>query len=226
MLETLKNGLALSKNRKENDHLARTVTELIKKQKPHSVQQLIELTKAETSVPAEEIIEQITQLQAKGIIEFKQPPQPTSQVPSSYLKQTGAYWYWITVSLAIVTAISVFTIAESSYPLAYIRHILGSVFILFLPGYAFTKALFPTHMPFQTSSEGLDSTIRAAFSIGLSLALVPVITLLLDYTPLGVRLTPILLSVLAVTLVSATIGVAREQQGSRTLREERDNHGV
>jgi uncharacterized membrane protein len=190
------------------------------------VQQLIELIKAETSMPTEEIIEQVTQLQAKGIIKLEEPPQPAPQAPSSHPRQTAAYWYWTIIFLAIATAISVFTIAEDAYPLAYIRYILGSVFVLFLPGYAFTRALFPNRTPFQTSSKALDSTIRIALSIGLSLALVPVITLLLDYTPLGVRLTPILLSVLAVTLVSATIGVAREQQELRTSREERNDHGV
>jgi len=206
--------------------LAQRVIELIKKKKPHSVQQLIELTKAETSIPAEEIVKEITQLQVEGIIKLEEPPRSTSQSLSSYLRQTEAYWYWATVFLAIATAISVFTIAEDAYPLAYIRYILGSVFILFLPGYAFTRALFPNHTPFQTSSKALDSTIRIALSVGLSLALVPVITLLLDYTPLGVRLTPILLSVLAVTLVSATIGVAHGQLELRASKEERNDHDI
>ena len=212
----------MSKNRTEKDPLAQTVTELIEKEKPQSVQQLIELTKRETTMPSEEIAEQITQLQAKGIIKLAEPSRQTPQSLSSYLRQTEAYWYWVTIFLAIATAISVFAIAENAYPLAYIRHILGLVFILFLPGYAFTRALFPTHTPFRTSSKGLDSTIRIALSIGLSLALVPLTTLLLDYTPLGVRLTPILLSVLAVTLVTATIGIAREHHESRTTKEESD----
>jgi hypothetical protein len=216
----------LTKNYTEKDSLAQTVTELIEKEKPHSVQQLIELIKAETSMPAEEIIKQITQLQAKGIIKLEEPPRQTPQALSSYLRQTEAHWYWAIISLAIATAISVLAIAEDAYPQAYIRYILGSVFILFLPGYAFTRALFPRHTPFQTPSKGLDSTIRIALSIGLSLALVPVITLLLDYTPLGVRVTPILLSALAVTLVSATIGIAREHHESRTTKEERNDNDI
>jgi uncharacterized membrane protein len=188
------------------------------------VQQLIELIKAETSMPAEEIAEEITQLQAEGIIKLEEPPRSTSLSLSTYLRQTETRWYWATVLLAIATTISVFTIAEDAYPLTYIRYILGSIFILFLPGYAFTRALFPNHTPFQTSSKGLDSAIRIALSIGLSLALVPVITLLLDYTPLGVRLAPIILSTLIVTMISATIGIAREKQESPISGEERNNH--
>ena len=216
----------MSKNRTEHDPLAQRAIELIKKEKPQSVQQLIELMKAETSMPAEEIVEEITQLQVEGIIKLEEPPRSTSQSFGTYLRQTETRWYWATVSLAAAATISVFTIAEDAYIVAYVRYILGSIFILFLPGYAFTRALFPNHTPFETSSKGLDSAIRVALSIGLSLALVPVMTLLLDYTPLGVRLTPILLSLLAVTLVSATIGVAREQRELRTSKEERNDHDI
>ena len=206
----------MDKNQNEKELLAQTITKLIEKEKPNSVQQLVQLVKAETSQPEEEILAQITQLQNKGIIKLKGSPRPPSQTLSSYLRRPGAYWYWTTVVLTVATVIGALTIAEDAYPLAYIRYTLGSAFILFLPGYALTKALFPKHTPFRTSSKNLDSAIRVALSIGLSLTIVPVVTLFLDYTPLGVRLTPILLSVLAMTLVSATIGVAREHKDSLT----------
>ena len=206
----------MDKNQNEKELLAQTITKLIEKEKPNSVQQLVQLVKAETSQPEEEILAQITQLQNKGIIKLKGSPRPPSQTLSSYLRKPGAYWYWTTITLAVVTALCVLTIAEDAYPLAYIRYILGLIFILFLPGYGLAKALFPKHTPFKTSSRGLDSAARIALSIGLSLAIVPLVTMFLDYTPLGVRLTPILLSVLAVTLVSATIGVAREHKESLT----------
>jgi hypothetical protein len=206
----------LDKNHKENEPLAQTITNLIKKEKPNTIQQLIELTINQTSTPEQEIIKQIKQLQNKGIIKLHEPPQPTPQTLSSYLKKTEAHWYWTTLVLTIAATISALTIAEDAYPLAYIRYILGSPLILFLPGYGLTKALFPKHTPFQTSSTGLDQAIRIALSIGLSISIVPIITLFLDHTPLGVRLTPILLSVLSVTLISATIGLARQHKKSQT----------
>jgi hypothetical protein len=218
------NGLNLDDNQKEDERLAQIITKLIEKEKPHTVQQLLDLAMAETSRPEEDMVEQITRLQDKGMIKLEETPRSTPQTLSSYLGETEAYWYWTTIALSLATTLCVLTIAEDAHPLAYIRYVLGSVFILFLPGYGLTKALFPTHTPFQTSSKALDSAIRIALSIGLSLAIVPVMTLLLDYTTLGVRLTPILLSVLAVTLVSSTIGVAREHHESRTTKEERYEH--
>ena len=58
--------------------------------------------------------------------------------------------------------------------MVYARYLLGSLFVLFLPGYTFIKALFP--------AKQLDSIERTALSIGMSLALVPMIGLLLNYT--------------------------------------------
>jgi hypothetical protein len=221
------NGVDLDKNQKENELWAQTITELIKQKKPNSVRQLIDLVKAQTSRPEKEIVEQITRLQDQGTIKLEEIPEPTPQTLSLYLRKNEAYWFWITLILSIATTISVLTIAEEAYPLVYIRYVLGLVFILFLPGYAFTRAFFPTHTPFKAASRNLDSVVRIALSIGMSLAIVPVVTLFLDYTPLGVRLTPILLCLLAVTLLFATIGVLREhnilrKKATPTTTEESD----
>lgn len=53
--------------------------------------------------------------------------------------------------------------------------------VLFLPGYSLVEALYP--------GEGeLSPLERLALSIGLSLALVPLTGLILNYTPWGIRL--------------------------------------
>jgi hypothetical protein len=47
---------------------------------------------------------------------------------------------------------------------------------------------------------------------GMSLTLVPIVGLLLNYTPLGIRLTPIVLSLLTLTTIFATVAVIREHE--------------
>jgi uncharacterized membrane protein len=84
--------------------------------------------------------------------------------------------------------------------------------VLFLPGYAFIKMLFPQKVPIPTSSAELDTIERIALSIGMSLALTPIVGLILNYTPWGIRLTPITLSLLAMTAIFATAGIIREHQ--------------
>ncbi len=68
-----------------------------------------------------------------------------------------------------------------------IRTILGLVIVLFLPGYVLVAALFPKR-------GDLDSIERIALSFGLSIAVVPLIGLLLNYT-FGIRIIPILVSI-------------------------------
>lgn len=67
------------------------------------------------------------------------------------------------------------------------RIILGLIFILFLPGYSLIAALFP-------NGKDIDWIERIALSFGLSIAVTPLIGLLLNYTPWGIRLVPIVTS--------------------------------
>jgi len=71
------------------------------------------------------------------------------------------------------------------WPDSLVRQVLGLVFVLFLPGYAATAALFP-------ENEQIDGIERVALSFGLSIAIVPLIGLALNFTPWGIRLNPIL----------------------------------
>lgn len=68
-----------------------------------------------------------------------------------------------------------------------LRIILGLPFILFFPGYTLIAALFPKRTQ-------IDAIERVALSFGLSIAVVPLIGLILNYTPWGIRLYPILIS--------------------------------
>ena len=49
-------------------------------------------------------------------------------------------------------------------------------------------------------------------SIDMSLALTPIIGLILNYTPWDIRLTPITLSLLAMTIIFATAAILRQNQ--------------
>jgi len=63
-------------------------------------------------------------------------------------------------------------------------------FILFIPGYLLTAALFPAR-------DDLDGIGRVALSIGLSIAIVPLLGFALNYTPWGIRLDSIAVTLLA-----------------------------
>ena len=79
-----------------------------------------------------------------------------------------------------------------------IRTILGLILILFIPGYSLIAALFP-------KKGDLESIERAALSFGLSIAVTPLVGLALNYTPFGIRLTPILISLSTFTIIMVVI---------------------
>lgn len=68
-----------------------------------------------------------------------------------------------------------------------------------------TESNNPTHQ-----QKGIDGIERVALSFGLSIAIVPLIGLVLNFTPWGIRLAPIALSVTVFTL--ACVGVAARRR--------------
>ena len=106
----------------------------------------------------------------------------------------------VCVALALVLiALVVF------WPDSLLRQILGLVFVLFLPGYATTAALFP-------ENDQIDGIERIALSFGLSIAIVPLIGLGLNFTPWGIRLDPIMASVSAFIVGVSVVGWYRRQR--------------
>lgn len=192
------------------ESLAETILKTTAEEKPETVNQLIELVKQAYPASNKEILDVIIKLQNDGKLHLTEPQQKTLAT-SAYLRTSAALWFWITIALTLATIVAVFTIpADNENPLIYVRYVLGIIFVLWMPGYAFIKALFPERSPVKTSSEDLDIILRVALSIGMSLALVPMVGLLLNYTPWGITLTPIVLSLVALTVVFAVAALIRE----------------
>jgi hypothetical protein len=196
----------------DEDELDQQIINAVETAKPETVQQLVEQVQALSSKPRQEILIRIMQLQQEEKIRLKEPQMPTPEKFSSYLRSNHALWYWITMTLTIVTAVVVFTVPEGAFPLVYLRYLLGTIFVLWLPGYTFIKGLFPKQLPIRTSDKDLDTIEQIALSIGMSIALVSIVGLLLNYTPWCIRLTPIILSLLGLTTVFATAAIIREYQ--------------
>ena len=195
----------MRKNCARSEPIERQLINLIKKEKPQSIEQLVHLAKEKFSLKEKEALDHIIKLLNQEKIRLTEEAKVTPRQLRTYLQTSETYWFWTTILLALTTVIIVFTIPENAYPIVYIRYILGSIFVLWLPGYTLIKALFPT-------KHELDTIERLALSIGLSLAIVPIVGLLLNYTPWGIRLTPVTLSLLALITCFATAALIREHQ--------------
>jgi hypothetical protein len=207
----------LNKHSSQTDKQTKEVIlETVKKQKPETTNQLIKLIQEKTQMTEQEIIKLLIELENEDKLQLTHKKNSLYTTPKAYIHSKDATWFWITIATSIATAIAVFTIPENAYPLVYLRSALGVVFVLFLPGYTFIKTLFPSKLPIPTSSENMDTIERATLSFGMSLALVPIVGLILNYTPWGIRLTPVTLSLLALTVAFATAAILREYQAKTT----------
>jgi uncharacterized membrane protein len=110
----------------------------------------------------------------------------------------------IVAMIIILTALFVLLPPLNTSP---VRTILGIPMVLFLPGYALIAALFPR-------KNDLDGIERLALSFGLSIAVVPLIGLGLNFTPFGIRLVPILVSISVFTLAMLLIAYLRRSKMS------------
>jgi hypothetical protein len=188
------------------------IIEIVKKNNPKTVNELINLVQPKYAIPEKDILERILNLQNQGKIALKNHQAPVNPLLRNYVFSSKASWYWTIIAVAAATASLVFTVPENAVPIVYARYVLGAIFVLFLPGYTFIRALFP--------EKELDNIERTALSMGMSLALVPITGLILNYTPWGIRTTPVTLSLLALTTIFATAAITREHQ-TKTKQNQR-----
>ena len=175
------------------------ILKVVKENEPKSVKELIQLVQQKSDFPKEEILTAILELNSEGKLNFSTLEPVTKPKRFQFFIQT--LWYWLTLLLVVATSLSIF-IPETSYPLVYVRYLFGSILILFLPGFTIIKLIFPTKETFSIE--------RFAQSIGVSLAFVPVIGLLLNYTEGGITTTSATVSQLILTMLFATVAVVRQ----------------
>ncbi len=114
----------------------------------------------------------------------------------------------VAMDLLIILVITFLTIASIYIPIISdtpVREILGLLFVLFIPGYVLISALFP-------KKHDLNIIERLALSIGLSLAISPLIGLALNYTPFGIKLTPIVIALTGFTLIMLIIAYIQRRK--------------
>ena len=91
------------------------------------------------------------------------------------------------------------------FPSTGLRIALGVPLLVFFPGYTLMAALFPQR-------GGVGVLERIALSFGMSIAVVPLLGLVLNYTPWGIRLEPILYSVASFILITSIIAWLRRKR--------------
>ena len=125
------------------------------------------------------------------------------------MRKNEAQWYWSIIIITLASTILILAVPENSYPLVYSRYLIGAIIALCLPGYTFTRILYPANL-LGTQSEEPSFVERAALSLGVGIALFAVLGVLLNYSPWGIRTIPLVMSLMVLTLSFATIAMVNE----------------
>ena len=126
---------------------------------------------------------------------------------SQFIQSRTTRWYW-TVNIATVLALLVILTIDEGSPFLAIRVSIVSVWITICPGYSVLKAMYPENG--EDSSPSLDIIERLALSFAISIALSPLISMGLNYTPWKIRGLPLTIILCCVTLFTAIVGLVRE----------------
>jgi len=121
--------------------------------------------------------------------------------------------------LAILLADILLLVMVVLFPDAPARVALGLPFVFFSPGYVLVSALYPR----QDDLGGIE---RLALGLGLSLAIVPLMGLILDYTPWGIRPVPFVIALTVFVVASSLVTVHRRKQLSVSERFSADVRSV
>jgi uncharacterized membrane protein len=81
-------------------------------------------------------------------------------------------------------------------PLIYARYLFGLLFMLYLPGASLIELFYP-------DNEKISQLEKVALAIGISLTLDPLLALLLNFSPWGIRFESILVFMTLMTICLA-----------------------
>lgn len=176
----------------------RYVREIAKKEHPETVERLVRLVQQKYGLSEEEIMNIV---QRPGL---RLAMHPTRRLDlKHYVVTANARWYWLIIALSLLTVTVVLILPEID-PVVYLRYVLGSVFVLWMPGYCLVKSLFP--------GGRLEKLELVALSLGTSILLVPMVAFVLHYTPWGIRTDTVTTLLLTLTLAFSTLAIFREHR--------------
>jgi hypothetical protein len=161
--------------------------------------ELVEKLTEEKGMKFKDASKAVYTLWKKGGLELSEPNPPSTF--ASFVLNLESSWFWALTALVASALVLVFYVQTS--PLLYLRYVFGGLFVLFLPGAMIISALYPR-------GGELDEIEKVALSTGLSLAVVPLVGLILNYTPWGITLTPIMISLTIFTEALAFVALVRK----------------
>jgi hypothetical protein len=182
------------------DSLAESVIRFSEENSGVAISDLVMRVSESEGVRFEKVARSLHSLWEGGRIQLGNTSPPEGVV--GYLFSHYSAWFWL-VCAALMSSLASIYLFPAWAPFPYIRIALGFISSLYLPGATLIEALYP-------KEEDLEELERFAVSVGVSVAVTPLVGFLLNYTPWGIRLDPIVISLTGLTLILGLFAVWRK----------------
>lgn len=187
--------------------LHETIMDLAKVRQRSTVRELYEGARAlQQDLNEEEFTQAVEELADDGRVDLEENISPSTSFAKFLTTWYLSLWFYCVLVVTVLILVAAYLLPQA-YPLVAIRWVAGSCFVLFLPGYVTLRALFP--------KRELGNVENFALSLGLSLALVPLMGLVLNYTAWGITLDAIIFSL---TLYVVIVGCTAARRTFQLLR--------
>lgn len=161
--------------KKEETILNQLILDTIKKENPKNVEELVEILHKKSSEFSKSIIlKHIKKLEEEEKVILTEETAPKKGL-----------WFWPIIAVTIIANILVFQVSEQSV-LMPLRWVVGHLFCFFIPGYCAVKVLFP--------KKQLDIVETMLINIALSLAIISLVGLTVNFVIGSITLQPIMFS--------------------------------
>jgi hypothetical protein len=185
------------------------IIELLHKDRSMKVRDVVDiLHSVDNSLAIEDIYNAVEILKQENLVVTRYRPFQNQYSFSGYIiRNYASLPFWSVVAVTALTLVSIYLI-PSSAPWSAVRIIVGGIFTLIMPGFSILQLIFP--------AKNISNLERFVLSLGLSLALLPLIGLVFAYTPFGIRLLPLVIFLSLLCISISTIGAYRKYRLSKT----------
>ena len=171
---------------------------------PKTLKELVEILEKETNINKNIIIEYLIKLNQENIIVLKNNNLSKPNNIKEYFLSKHSHWFWIVSTATIISFLTTIILNDKSSLLIYLRHILGTFLVIFLPGYSVSKIFF--------LSKQISKIERVLLSITLSIIIVPLLGLTMNYVNWNINIISTTTIIILITLISSFIAALREYQ--------------
>jgi len=185
----------------DDSNMGREVEALVLRKsatKPIPLAKLVRELSVDLPYKSDKIVSNIMGLQADKKIVIREPAPYRRFL--DYLLSPLSIWFW---QLVVTTLASIGLVSASSGLALYLRYVFGSLLVLVLPGYSLVGFIY-------YKKGDLDYLTRISLSFVMSLAITTLVGLVLNFTPFGIALFALALSLSAVTITLLFLTILRK----------------